>query len=398
MLTIIQKLLSCCCHKCGKIMKDENDINFRAALRNKHPQARLAALANICKGQKTCKHEPTDKGDDTVDLGCGASHPGVLRSGLNFRVKYPPAPPNEAQVDDTTTGERELYAEEALEILKRITDDDCEKLGLDPRFCRPDWMVLTVLPVSPPHVRPAIMTDGGSRGEDDITFKLSDVLKVNNTLRNQQSQGLAPSVLLEQQQMLQYHIATMYNNELAGQPQAQHRNGKSIKSLRQRIKGKEGRVRGNLMGKRVDFSARTVITGDPTISCDQVGVPRSIAFNMTFPETVSIHNIDNMKVLVQNGPDQHPGARSIIRSDGKRVDLRFVKTQADQILDYGYIVERQMQDDDCVIFNRQPSLHKMSMMGHRVKVMPYSTFRLNLSVTSPYNADFDGDEMNLHLP
>jgi DNA-directed RNA polymerase II subunit RPB1 len=152
------------------------------------------------------------------------------------------------------------------------------------------------------------------------------VIKTNNTLRNQESQGLARSVLQEQQQLLQYHIATMYNNELAGQPQAQHRNGKAIKSLRQRIKGKEGRVRGNLMGKRVDFSARTVITGDPTISCDQVGVPRSIAYNMTFPETVSIHNIDKMKILVQNGPDNPPGARSIIRSDGKRVDLRFVKS------------------------------------------------------------------------
>ena len=398
MLTILQKLLSSVCHKCGMLMADENDINFRTALRNKHPQARLAALAAICKGKKTCKHEPINKDEETSDRGCGAPHPGVLRSGLNFRVKYPPAPPGEAPADETVVGERELYAEEALEILRRVSDEDCEKMGLDPRFCRPDWMVLTVLPVSPPHVRPAILTDGGSRGEDDITFKLSDILKTNNTLRNQMSQGLNPSVLKEQQQLLQYHIATMYNNELAGQPQAQHRNGKAIKSLRQRIKGKEGRVRGNLMGKRVDFSARTVITGDPTISCDQVGVPRSIAYNMTFPETVSIHNIENMKVLVQNGPDQHPGARSIIRSDGKRVDLRFVKTQSDQILDYGYIVERQMQDDDCVIFNRQPSLHKMSMMGHRVKVMPWSTFRLNLSVTSPYNADFDGDEMNLHLP
>ncbi len=105
-----------------------------------------------------------------------------------------------------------------------------------------------------------------------------------------------------------------------------------------------------------------------------------------------------MHAYTQNGPDQHPGARSIVRTDGKRVDLRFVKTSADQMIDQGYFVERQMQDDDCVIFNRQPSLHKMSMMGHRVKIMPYSTFRLNLSVTSPYNADFDGDEMNLHLP
>ena len=373
MLSILQKILSSVCHKCGMLMADEKDLHFRDAKRKKHPQAKLNAIANICKGKKVCKHEPQDM-TDTTDRGCGAPHPVVLRSGLNFKVKYPPAPAGEVPPDDSVVGEHDLYADQALEILKRITDADCETLGLDPRFCRPDWMVLTVLPVSPPHVRPAIMTDGGSRGEDDITFKLSDILKQNNTLANQQAQGLAPSVLREAQQLLQYHIATMYNNELAGQPAATHRNGKAIKSLRQRIKGKEGRVRGNLMGKRVDFSARTVITGDPTISCDQVGVPRSIAFNMTFPETVSIHNMESMKELVSAGPDNHPGARSIIRSDGKRVDLRFVKSPTDQILDYGYIVERQMQDDDCVIFNRQPSLHKMSMMGHRVKVPPPPAF------------------------
>ena len=257
---------------------------------------------------------------------------------------------------------------------------------------------MTVVAVSPPHVRPAIMTEQGSRGEDDITFKLADIVKANLGLKQLRERAAPPSTQQEQQQLLQYHIATMYNNEIAGQPQAQHRNGKAIKSIRQRIKGKEGRVRGNLMGKRVDFSARTVITGDPTISCDQVGVPRSIACNMTFPDLVSIHNRERMQGLVANGPDQHPGAKSIIRPDGKRIDLRFVRTSNDQIIGDGYTVERQMQDDDCVIFNRQPSLHKMSMMGHRVKIMPYSTFRLNLSVTSPYNADFDGDEMNLHLP
>lgn len=198
-------------------------------------------------------------------------------------------------------------------------------------------MIITVLPVSPPHVRPAVISDGGARGEDDITFKLSDVMKTNISLQNQKEAGLAPSVIRESEMLLQYHIATMFNNEIAGQPQSQHRNGKSIKSLRERIKGKNGRVRGNLMGKRCDFSARTVITGDPTISCDQVGVPRSMAYNMTFPEIVSFHNQPIMRHLVQNGPDTHPGARIIIRSDGNRVDLRFVKSSSDQMLDLGYV-------------------------------------------------------------
>ena len=152
------------------------------------------------------------------------------------------------------------------------------------------------------------------------------------------------------------------------------------------------------MGKRVDFSARTVITGDPNLSIDEVGVPRSIARNLTFPESVTPYNIERLQEAVRNGPSEHPGAKYVIRDNGERIDLRYSKRGGDIQLQYGYKVERHLVDGDLVIFNRQPSLHKMSMMGHKIKVMPYSTFRLNLSVTTPYNADFDGDEMNLHVP
>lgn len=200
------------------------------------------------------------------------------------------------------------------------------------------------------------------------------------------------------------------------------------------------------MGKRVDFSARTVITPDPNLEIDQVsafvhlkvtiqitscfrvvmvvliskinclhlictlisvppmlcllkiGVPTSIALTLTVPERVTNFNINVMKQYVDRGPNQHPGARYIIREDGQRIDLRFARDSMDLNLQPGYIVERHIKDDDLIIFNRQPTLHKMSMMGHRVKVLPWSTFRMNLSVTTPYNADFDGDEMNLHVP
>ena len=152
------------------------------------------------------------------------------------------------------------------------------------------------------------------------------------------------------------------------------------------------------MGKRVDFSARTVITPDPNLRIDQVGVPRSIAQNMTFPEIVTPFNIDKMQELVRRGNSQYPGAKYIIRENGDRIDLRFHPKPSDLHLQCGYKVERHIRDGDLVVFNRQPTLHKMSMMGHRVKVLPWSTFRMNLSCTSPYNADFDGDEMNLHVP
>jgi len=133
------------------------------------------------------------------------------------------------------------------------------------------------------------------------------------------------------------------------------------------------------MGKRVDFSARTVITGDPNIDLDEVGVPRSIALNLTYPERVTPWNLDYLQDLVNRGANEHPGARYVIKDTGDRIDLRHT-TSSPVLLQYGWIVERHLRNGDLVLFNRQPSLHKMSMMAHRVKIMPYSTFRLNLSV------------------
>lgn len=259
-------------------------------------------------------------------------------------------------------------------------------------------MLVTVLPVPPPAVRPSIQMDGTGRGEDDLTYKLADIIKANLTLRRHEAEGSPAHIIQEFEQLLQYHIVTYMDNDVAGQPQSLQKSGRPLKSIRARLKGKEGRLRGNLMGKRVDFSARTVITGDPNISLDEVGVPRSIARALTFPELVTPYNLLRMQELIKNGAMQHPGARYVIRENGDRIDLRNNVRGAALHLNYGDRVERHLQDGDIVLFNRQPSLHKMSMMGHRVRIMPFSTFRLNLSVTTPYNADFDGDEMNLHVP
>ena len=293
-----------------------------------------------------------------------------------------------------------LFAEKAYDILKNISNEDCVLLGFNPKFARPDWMVLTVLPVPPPHVRPAIQMDSSTRGEDDLTFKLTDILKRSKILKRQLLDGAAGHVLDTTAALLGYHIATYMDNEINGCDASCQTSGKPIKSIRQRIRGKDGRVRGNLMGKRVDFSARTVITADPNLSIDEVGVPRSIANNLTYPEIVTVYNRQQMHELVQVGPSDPTkrGARYIIRLDGTRRDLRYVGSAGDITLELGEKVERHLMDGDPIIFNRQPSLHKMSIMGHRVRIMPYSTFRLNLSCTSPYNADFDGDEMNLHVP
>eukprot|EP00180_Rhodochaete_pulchella_P001454 Plantae.Rhodophyta-Rhodochaete_pulchella.ctg227.p1 GENE.Plantae.Rhodophyta-Rhodochaete_pulchella.ctg227~~Plantae.Rhodophyta-Rhodochaete_pulchella.ctg227.p1 ORF type:complete len:1671 (-),score=231.97 Plantae.Rhodophyta-Rhodochaete_pulchella.ctg227:2291-6790(-) len=238
------------------------------------------------------------------------------------------------------------------------------------------------------------MVDPVTRGEDDLTAKLADIVIANNVLRDLENRGSAGHLIEEKLKLLQFHCATYMNNELPNMPRATQRLGRPIRSIVQRLKGKEGRIRGNLMGKRVNFSARTVITPDPNLQLDEVGIPKTIAMNLTYPEVVTPHNYDLMMELVANGPDQYPGAKFIETDDGRMFSITYLR---DKPLEIGWKVIRHIVDGDVVLFNRQPSLHKMSIMGHRVRVLPHSTFRLNLSVTSPYNADFDGDEMNLHV-
>ncbi|KAN0031933.1 hypothetical protein ACTFIV_005803 [Dictyostelium citrinum] len=400
----VLKILRCVCYHCSKLLTDTNEHAFRQALKIRNQKHRLNAVVDCCKNKKVCaiggeeeEEHDLSKTDEELDKpvkhgGCGNVLPKITKEDLKIIVEFKDV------TDESIEKKSVLSAERVLNILKRIKDEDSRAMGINPDWAKADWMIATVLPVPPPPVRPSIMMDTSTRGEDDLTHKLADIVKANRELQRQEKNGAPAHIIAEATQFLQFHVATYVDNEIPGLPQAQQRSGRPLKSIRQRLKGKEGRIRGNLMGKRVDFSARTVITADPNLSIDQVGVPRSIALNLTYPETVTPFNIDKMRELIRNGPSEHPGAKYIIREDGTRFDLRFVKKVSDTHLECGYKVERHINDGDVVIFNRQPSLHKMSMMGHRIKVMPYSTFRLNLSVTSPYNADFDGDEMNLHVP
>jgi DNA-directed RNA polymerase III subunit RPC1 len=172
------------------------------------------------------------------------------------------------------------------------------------------------------------------------------------------------------------------------------------KGFCQRLKGKQGRFRGNLSGKRVDFSGRTVISPDPNLRIDQVGVPERVCKILTYPERVTRFNIEELRKNVLNGPDIHPGAQYITsKRTGQKRFLKYGNiSQTAARLEIGDIVERHLMDGDVVLFNRQPSLHKLSIMSHYVKVRPWRTFRFNECVCAPYNADFDGDEMNLHVP
>jgi DNA-directed RNA polymerase subunit A' len=295
---------------------------------------------------------------------------------------------------------RRLTPNMIREWFERIPDEDLEMLDYNSEVARPEWMVLQVMPVPPVDVRPSIILESGIRAEDDLTHKLVDIIRINQRLRENIDAG-APTLIIEDlSELLQYHVTTYFNNEVSGIPPARHRSGRTLKSLAQRLKGKEGRFRGNLSGKRVDYSARTVISPDPNLNINQVGVPVHIATKLTVPDVVTDRNIETIKKLVINGPYKHPGALYVIRPDQKRIRLEFVQDRSliAEGIEPGFIIERHLKDGDIALFNRQPSLHRMSIMAHRVKVLPYKTFRMHLTVCPPYNADFDGDEMNLHIP
>ena len=288
---------------------------------------------------------------------------------------------------------------EIKERFKQIPDEIAEKIGVE--GCRPEDLIITHVPVPPVTMRPSITLETGERSEDDITHKLVDVIRINKRLQNNIEIEAPDFIIDDLHELLQYHVATLFYNDMSNVPPARHRSGRSLKSLIERVQGKEGRFRQNLIGKRVNFSARTVISPDPNIGINEVGVPFMIAKKLSIPEEITERNFEEMKKRIENGPDEHPGANYVYPPSGKR--KRITEENQEEILedispDAGWKVERHLNDGDTVLFNRQPSLHRMSIMAHEVRVLPYRTFRLNLNVCAPYNADFDGDEMNLHVP
>jgi DNA-directed RNA polymerase II subunit RPB1 len=303
----------------------------------------------------------------------------------------------EAKTYDDTAEAMPLQPEMVLRCFQRMTDRHIELIGFNPKFSRPDWMICTVLAVPPLSVRPSVMEDN-QRMEDDLTHVLINIVRDNQRLRDRIDKGDSRDIIDKYTGLVQFHVATYVDNDIKGLPPSAQRSGRPMKTLKSRLGAKTGRVRGNLMGKRVDFSARSVITPDPNIDLDELGVPEEIAINLTFPEIVTAYNRDRLMSYIRNGPGKHPGAKSVYLKDDKRtLSLKYVNVERIDIKE-GDIVHRHLIDGDVVLFNRQPSLHKGSMECHRVKVLPYSTFRLNVSATKPYNADFDGDEMNMHVP
>ena len=358
-IPLIESCLRSFCSKCGKLLlSDEKAKDLAPGLR-----------AKKAKDVKKCPH-------------CSETLERVkLEKPSTFMI-----------------GKKRLNPIEVKDRLLLINEEELKKIGVNSKTTRPEWAVIALLLVPSVTVRPSITLESGERSEDDLTHKLSDIIRANQRLWENLNAG-APEVIIEDLwDLLQYHVTTFFDNNVSRIPPARHRSGQPLKTITERIKGKEGRIRHNLAGKRVNYSARTVVSPDPSIKLNEVGVPFEVAKIITVAETVTTLNLEEMKSLIKQG-DIYPGASYVIRPDGRRKKVtEELKEELVNEIKQGYKIERHLRDGDIVLFNRHPTLHKQGLMAHYVKVLPYRTFRLHPAAAFPYNADFDGDEMNIHSP
>jgi len=382
-LTTILKCMRCVCFKCSKLKISKEKYKQALKLQGDARWKYVFSLASVIK---RC-------GEDTED-GCGCLQPKFRKEGLaSIFAEWK----NEGAESEPIV--IKVTPEMVLKILKRISDEDVTFMGFSPVFSRPDWMICQVMSVPPPAVRPSVKHDAQQRSEDDLSHILVNIIKTNKTLQDKIQNNSPANVIDDWTSVLQYYVATQVDNKMPGVASVAQRSGRPLKSIKDRLNGKGGRMRGNLMAKRVDFSARSVITADPNISIRELGIPMKVAKNITKPVIVNKINMGFLTKLVRNGPDVWPGAKMLEKQNGETITLRYYLDRNSILLEEGDIVHRHMMDGDAILFNRQPTLHRMSMMCHIARIMKRGdTFRMNVADTKPYNADFDGDEMNLHMP
>lgn len=381
-LDTVMGIIGCICIKCSKLLIDKNKHTHLLALSN---ERRWKQVQSLCHKVECC--------GEASETGCGCKQPDKYKLDGFATVL--------AEWKKGSSVTLKITPEMFIKIFRRMSDEDIHFLGFSPTWSRPEWMICQVLAVPPPAVRPSVRFDASKSSEDDLTYVAVQIEKANRTLRERIAAGAPIANIDDYHSVLQYFVATLVDNKIPNAKPAAQRSGRPFKTIKERLNGKSGRVRGNLMGKRVDFSARSVITPDPNLSIQELGVPMKIAMNITRPVVVNKRNMAILTKLMKNGPDVYPGAKLLERKvNGQfvNISLKYADRESLQLYE-GDILHRHMMDGDGVLFNRQPTLHRMSMMCHIVRVMTEgNTFRMNVGCTKPYNADFDGDEMNMHMP
>ncbi|WVF65454.1 hypothetical protein IAT40_000182 [Kwoniella sp. CBS 6097] len=409
-------MLSCICKTCARVLLPPNERAAflkrfrRPGIESLQRQSASKAVLAACKKRNICHH-------------CGAPN-GVVKKSGPMKISHEPyraskmanmkedwmatfknaVAENQAVATHLSKAVDDLNPLKVLDLFKRVTAEDCELLSLHPDIGRPEDYIWQYISVPPPCIRPSVASEAGNN-EDDLTAKLAEIVNHNMLLGLMMDMGRGIEMITTNWEVLGQAVA-LYINSTA--PGMQTLGAKPIRGFVQRLKGKAGRFRGNLSGKRVDFSGRTVIGPDPNLRIDEVAVPEKVAVKLSYPERVTDYNKAAMQNCIVNGSRLHPGANVLERKGENgaapmRIALHVMKDKEARKrwardLQIGDIVHRHVRDGDIVLFNRQPSLHKLSIMCHRVRVRPWRTFRLNECVCNPYNADFDGDEMNLHVP
>ena len=364
-LNTILKIARCVCFKCSKLLISKE--KYKQAL-DKEGEARWKYVFQIASKIKRC-------GEDTED-GCGCLQPNKIRQE-GLATIYAEWKGEDSESEPIVV---KITPEMVLKIFKRISDEDVSFMGFSPVYSRPDWMVCQVMQVPPPAVRPSVKHDSQQRSEDDLSHILVNIIKTNKTLQEKIQSNAQANIIDDWTTVLQYYVATQVDNKIPGVASVAQRSGRPLKSIKDRLNGKGGRMRGNLMAKRVDFSARSVITADPNISIRELGIPMKVAKNITKPVYVNRINKDFLTKLVRNGPDEWPGAKMLQKKNGESITLKYYLDRNSIVLEEGDIVHRHMMDGDAVLFNRQPTLHRMSMMCHIARIMKRGdTFRMNVA-------------------
>lgn len=397
-ISYIKEILDVICIKCSKLLINKsNEKKIFDIAKMTTNEGRMKKLIEATKNVKVCSEE---------NGGCGSLKAKMKKvEGKNNRSLYLMAT---YAVDSSMASEkkkrttRDIYPEECVNILKRISDKDCALMGFG--SVRPENMIAETLLIPPVPVRPSVKVKGMNDSFDDLTKKLLSIIASTKRIGKKRKQdlekGIPASSCNDSKLLSQYNYTTYLNN---GSSNARSEiGGKPMTSLTSRLSGKDGRFRNNLLGKRVDSSGRTVVTPDPSISADQFRTPVKVAMTVTKPVRVTSQNIEYLREIVKNGKTKYPGANYLYKYiNGEKVIIELHYGKDNTKLKVGDVVARHLQDGDIILVNRQPSLHKLSMLGHRVVVSKnplINSFGLNPSVTTPYNADFDGDEMNIHVP
>ncbi len=417
---LILSILKCICYKCSKLLLSEEKL----------------MLNSLFKPSKMNRFYTIVKNMDKVDIcsNCEISQPKYIFSTtekqiyMNFKIN--------GEVTRIQMFEQEIY-----KIFSNISQRDVYLLGLNGNNFHPKNLIIHTLPVLPPVSRPYVMAEGITC-DDDLTLQYLEIIKSNIHIGNMKTTEFKKQKFI---QILKFRIRSLFDNSNEKQKVS---NGRPLKGIKKRLTGKEGIIRNNLMGKRVDKSARSVIGPDPTLRIDEIGIPKEIASTLAYPVIVNDVNMSEVKqwihedrvnfVIRKNNLNQSMrinmryGANTFhtklfygdvifrnghfhrvvkkeqdkydikegddIYRNGKRLHNIRVSIPKNFELRVGDVVERKLQDGDILLLNRQPTLHRGSMIAQKVKVFPEKTIRLNLAITTTFNADFDGDEMNLFCP